>query len=92
MLSLYLKSILVYWIILIAVIKLAKANIKRENINLKDYIGKEASDDNGLSLLIISAVPIYRLGFFLVGLFLTVSTKDRLDKIFKKEDEENGKC
>lgn len=83
MLGLYLKSIVIYWIILFATLKIAKHNIKKQNISLKDYTGQDP-DGKGLSILLIAAVPLFRFLFFLVSLFLCVCTKESLDKLLKK--------
>lgn len=86
MFSIYIKSIIVYWIILLATCKIAKINLEGQDINLNDYFKKKTTK-SGLSIPLISAVPIFRFVIFLVLLFLTVSTKETLDKIFLNEEE-----
>lgn len=82
MLGLYLKSVIIYWIILFAAFKIAKINLKLQNINLKDYTNRESNGN--LSTIMLAAVPVYRFAILLTTLFLCVASKEMLDKLFKK--------
>lgn len=87
MLNLYIKSVIFYWIILLATTKLAKYNIESQNIDLKKYI--KSKGKSKITIPLIALVPIYRFLLFLTALFFTLVTEDMLNKIFKEEVEED---
>lgn len=83
MLSLYLKSVIVYLIIYWALMKIFKnVAFNRDDVNYKDYAGK----GKGM-YYIFCFVPILRVIVILVLLYITFAKKESLDKFFKKENK-----
>ena len=80
MLSLYIKSVIVYLIIYWALNKILKnIALNRKDVNYEDY-GKK--DGKGMYYM-YCFIPILRL--FVIGIlfFITFAKKETLDKLFK---------
>ena len=80
MLGLYIKSIIVYLIIFLALKKVMKTIIlNREDINYKEYMGK----GKGIYYT-FTFIPILRILIIILVFFITFAPKETLDKLFKK--------
>lgn len=86
MVSLYIKSVIIYFIIFLAMNKLGNYIINnRTDINYKDYI---KGDTKGkINTFVVSLIPLIR-AFYLIIMFVVIfGSKELLDKIFSKEAE-----
>ena len=86
MLSLYINSVIIYFIIFLGINKLGKYIINnRTDINYKDYL---RGDTKGkINTFTVSLIPLIRM-FYLIIMFIVIfGSKELLDKIFNKEAE-----
>lgn len=86
MLSLYIKSVIIYFIIFLAMNSLGKFIIKnRTDINYKDYLKNNVKGK--ISIFTVALIPLLRT-FYLIIMFIVIfGSKELLDKIFNKEKE-----
>ena len=86
MLSLYIKSVIIYFIIYIAMEKLGKFIVNnRKDINYKEYLKDDVKGK--ISVFTVCLIPVLRL-FYLIIMFIVIfGDKELLDKIFKKEEK-----
>lgn len=81
MLSLYIKSVIVYLIIYWALNKILKyIMLNREDVNYKDYVKK---NEKGM-YYIFCFIPILRFFIIILLFFITFAKKETLDKLFEK--------
>lgn len=83
MLSLYIKSVIIYFMIYWALKQMFKTVIiSRDDVNYKDY-----AKGKGM-YYIFCFIPLLRL--FIIGIvfFMTFAKKETLDKLFKKNLED----
>lgn len=80
MLSLYIKSVILYLIIYWALMKILRnIMLNREEINYKDYTKGKGKG----MYYIFCFIPILRLLVIGVAFFITFAKKETLDKFFK---------
>lgn len=86
MLSLYIKSVIIYFIIFSAMNSLGKFIIEnRTDINYKDYLKNNVKGK--ISIFAVALIPLLRT-FYLIIMFIVIfGSKELLDKIFDKEKE-----
>ena len=86
MLSLYIKSVIIYFIIFSAMNSLGKFIIEnRTDINYKDYLKNNVKGK--ISIFTVALIPLLRT-FYLIIMFIVIfGSKELLDKIFDKEKE-----
>lgn len=87
MLSLYIKSVIIYFIIFFAMNRLGKYIIKnRTDINYKDYLKENVKGK--ISEFTVALIPLLRT-FYLIVMFIVIfESKELLDKIFSKDKED----
>lgn len=87
MLSLYIKSVIIYFIIFSAMDRLGKFIIKnRTDINYKDYLKENVKGK--ISTFTVALIPLLRV-FYLIVMFIVIfGSKELLDKIFSKDKED----
>lgn len=87
MLSLYIKSVIIYFIIFLAMNSLGKFIIEnRTDINYKDYLKNNVKGK--ISIFTVALIPLLRT-FYLIIMFIVIfGSKELLDKIFNKENKE----
>lgn len=83
MLKIYLSSVIIYTILLIATEQVVKAFIKGRNVDLKKYT---KGDKIKISYITIALIPILRFLMFVMMLFLAFADEKMLDKIFKEKE------
>lgn len=84
MLNLYIKSVIIYFIIYWALKKISKTIMfNRKDVNYNNYKG------NGKGMYYIFCfIPLLRLFIIGVVFFITFAQKETLDKFFKKKLED----
>lgn len=84
MLSLYIKSVIIYFIIFLAMNNLGKFIIKnRTDINYKDYL--KSNIKGKISTFTVALIPLLRT-FYLIIMFIVIfGSKELLDRIFDKK-------
>lgn len=86
MLSLYIKSVIVYLLIYWAIKKVLKnIMINREEVNYKEYVGKRKGKGMYYTYCFI---PIFRLLMMGTMFFIAFAKKETLDKLLKKDLED----
>lgn len=81
MLSLYIKSVIVYLIIYWALKKITtNIMLNRDDVNYKEYAKRKTKG----MYYIFCFVPILRVFIILILLFAAFANKETLDKLFKK--------
>lgn len=91
MLSLYINSVIIYFIIFLAMNKLGKYIINnRTDINYKDYL--KGDKKSKINTFVVSLIPLIRTFYLILMFIVTFGSKELLDKIFSKEREvkQNG--
>jgi len=84
MLKIYLSSVIIYAILLIATNKVAEAFIKSRNVDYKKYT--KGKSKIKISYITIAFIPILRFLMFAMMLFLTFADEKMLDKIFEEKE------
>lgn len=85
MLDLYIKSVIIYLIVFIAMEKLGKFITKnRTDINYNDYL--KGNVKGKLSLFSVSLIPILRTIFLIIMFVVIFGNKELLDKIFEEAE------
>lgn len=85
MIKIYISSVVIWLVILNMTFVFGKEMMKNKDIDYKVYI-KDKEIKGKLSFTIISFIPIIRLIFWCVMIFVVFASQDTLDKLLKKED------
>lgn len=84
MLSLYIKSVIIYFIIFLAMNNLGKFIIKnRTDINYKDYLKGDIKGK--MSTFTVALIPLLRTFYLIIMFVIIFGSKELLDRIFNKE-------
>ncbi len=85
MLGFYIKTVIIYFIIFLAMNHFGKFIIKnRTDINYNDY---KRNINGKISTFTIALIPLLRTFYLITMLIVIFGSKELLDKIFKKETE-----
>ncbi len=82
MLKIYLMSVIIWSIILIATSHVTKTFCKAKDIDYSKY-KKETTIK--MNLIIVALIPLFRLFVFGTFIFLMGANEEKLDKLFDKE-------
>lgn len=84
MLSIYINSVIIYFIIYWALKRISKnIIINRDDVDYKKYAGK-----GKCMYYIFCFIPILRVLFIFILLFIVFAKKETLDELFNKNEED----
>lgn len=84
MLKLYLISVIIWLVILLAANKITVQICKTKNINYKKYVKNKTTKIN---YFVVSLIPIFRVFVWGVLIWLIAADETQLDKLFNKTKE-----
>lgn len=84
MLGLYIKSVVIYFIIFLATNRLGEFITKnRKDINYNEYLTEKINGN--ISSFTVSLIPIIRTIYLIIMFVVIFGTKETLDKLFNKK-------
>ena len=84
MLGLYIKSVVIYFIIFLATHRLGEFITKnRKDINYNEYLTEKINGN--ISSFTVSLIPIIRTIYLIIMFVVIFGTKETLDKLFNKK-------
>lgn len=84
MLGLYIKSVVIYFIIFLATNRLGEFITKnRKDVNYNEYLTEKINGN--ISCFTVSLIPIIRTIYLIIMFVVIFGTKQTLDKLFNKK-------